>query len=102
MIDTVDINKLEKEFENVYEAVVVLAKRARQINDDQKQLVAQEQEEYDEDYDAYDEEREVIEERTNFIRLPKPTSVALEELEQEMLEFKYRQPEEEGPESEQA
>jgi DNA-directed RNA polymerase subunit K/omega len=91
MIETVHINEVEQHSENIYEAIVVVAKRSRQINDEQKQLLIHEQDEYDEDYDSYEEEEtpEIIQEE-DFIRLPKPPIVALGEFLDGKLEVFYR------------
>lgn len=98
MVNTISQDELQKHAHNVYEAIVVIAKRARQINDDQKRLIdletgydeANEQvvgDDLDEEMDEFAEEREP--ENTKFLRLPKPTTIALEELLSEKLEYRY-------------
>lgn len=98
MVSTISQDELQKHAHNVYEAIVVVAKRSRQINDDQKRLIdletgydeANEQvaaEEFDEEMDEFAEERQP--ENTKFLRLPKPTTIALEELLSEKLEYRY-------------
>jgi DNA-directed RNA polymerase subunit K/omega len=98
MVSTIPQDELQKHAYNVYEAIVVVAKRARQINDEQKRLIdletgydeANEQVSGD---DLEDDLEEIAEDRqpeiTKFIRLPKPTSIALEELLSDKLEFRY-------------
>jgi DNA-directed RNA polymerase omega subunit len=101
MIETVAISEIEKIAENVYEAVIVMSKRARQINDEQKQLVMQEQDEYDEDYDAaFEEEREIIPSDIEYLKLPKPADVSLQEFLHTKLQYSYREIEPDGPDSE--
>jgi len=98
MVSTIPQEELQKHAYNVYEAIVVVAKRARQINDEQKRLIdletgydeANEQvsnNDVDEEMEDFSEERQP--ENTKFIRLPKPTSIALEELLTDKLEFRY-------------
>jgi len=100
MVSTISQDELQKHAHNVYEAIVVVAKRARQINDEQKRLIdletgydeANEQaagDELDEDLDEFAEERQP--ENTKFLRLPKPTTIALEELLTDKLEHRYNE-----------
>ena len=100
MIETISISEIEAKADNVYESVIVIAKRARQINDEQKQLLMSEQDEYDEDYDAIDEEREIIPDEINFLKLPKPSTIALQEFMEGKLEYYHRKAEPDGPETE--
>jgi DNA-directed RNA polymerase subunit K/omega len=100
MVSTISQDELQKHARNVYEAIVVTAKRARQINDEQKRLIdletgydeANEQsagDDLDEDMEEFAEERQP--ENTKFLRLPKPTTIALEELLSDKLEFRYNE-----------
>jgi DNA-directed RNA polymerase subunit K/omega len=97
MASTIPLEELKKHSTNIYEAIMVIAKRARQINDDQKRLIEQETG-YDSSMDDVndddiDDDNEVIEERqaqpVKYIRLPKPTSVALEEMLMGKLNYQY-------------
>lgn len=100
MVSTISLDVLQKHAHNAYEAIIVIAKRARQINDEQKRLIDLETG-YDEanepagNDDLDDELEELAEERqpenTKFIRLPKPTSIALEELLSDKLSFRYKE-----------
>ncbi len=91
MINTLPLGELEKYTSNIYEAIIVLAKRARQINDEQKQLQAKETEE---EYDEFDEEEGEIEvAKTDYVPLPKPTTLALNELLSGKIKFEYREEE---------
>jgi DNA-directed RNA polymerase subunit K/omega len=89
MINTLPLSELEKYTSNIYEAIIVLAKRARQINDEQKQTTVNEG---DEEYDEFDEDEGEIEiAKTDFVPLPKPTTLALNELLSGKIRFEYRE-----------
>jgi DNA-directed RNA polymerase omega subunit len=93
MVSTIALDDLEKYVENVYEAIVVIAKRARQINDEQKQVIEEEMqlgeellppsEEYDED----EVDKRALE--RDFPKLPKPTKIAVHEMLDGKLKFEY-------------
>lgn len=95
MITTLSLKDIEKHADNLYEAIIVLAKRARQINDEQKQLLHREN-----DYDGYedyeDEDFEISSGDINYLKLPKPTSIALEELLAGKIEYHYKVPDDEA------
>jgi DNA-directed RNA polymerase subunit K/omega len=97
MASTIPLEELKKHSSNIYEAIMIIAKRARQINDEQKRLIEQETG-YDSniddiDDDDADDDNESPEERqmqpVKYIRLPKPTTVALEEMLLGKLNFQY-------------
>lgn len=100
MIKTLPINEFEDRADNIYEAIIVLAKRARQINDLQKQELSQG--EYDDEYDDFDDD-DIIEEprEIKYEKLPKPSSVALDDFFGQKLTYEYREKpdENERPES---
>ncbi len=101
MINTVPLEDLEKHANNVYEAIVVIAKRARQINDEQKRFIEQELG-YDSTADsvhADDSDAELEENHEDrritpvkVFRLPKPTSISLDEMLNGKLSFQYQEP----------
>jgi len=94
MIKTLPIHELEKRADNVYEASIILAKRARQINAEQKQLIMRERD-LDEDYENYDEEEpEELQTDVDYLTLPKPAAVSVEEFLEGKLQYKYRDKEE--------
>ena len=74
--------------DSIYEAVMVIAKRARKIGADQKfeveKLLSTQEPEKE------DEEEPVVENRIN-IELEKPTIIALRELSNDELEFEYKE-----------
>lgn len=100
MIKTLPVTDLEKHADNIYEAIIVIAKRARIINMEQKEAFLREREEFDDDeYDYDDEEAIPAPVRTQYIRLPKPTTLALETFLQGKLKYKIRDPKEEKEDS---
>jgi DNA-directed RNA polymerase omega subunit len=98
MASTIPIEELKKHSNNIYEAIMIIAKRARQINDEQKRLIEQETG-YDSsldnvnDDDSDDDSAEAPEERqtqpVKYIKLPKPTTLALEEMLSGRLAYQY-------------
>ncbi|MFQ5650358.1 MAG: DNA-directed RNA polymerase subunit omega [bacterium] len=87
MIKTMSIRDLEAKANNIYEAIVVLAKRARQINSEQKHLLIQERD-YDEYEEFQDEEVDPDVDET-FLDLPKPPAVSLDEFLSGKIKFEY-------------
>ena len=85
MSSTIPLSELEKLSGNLYEAIVIIAKRARQINEEQKSLIDIETD-MDDSMDDYedDEEVEMEEEQEEIkkkaIKLPKPTEIAIQEM----------------------
>lgn len=84
--------QIEEKVQNVYEAVIVAAKRARQINDDQMVIVRSTMET---DESVPETEELIIREPVDVDRLPKPVVTALDELIQNNIEFEYIPSEEE-------
>ncbi|KAA0229728.1 hypothetical protein EDS67_10790 [candidate division KSB1 bacterium] len=101
MVSTIPLEELERHADNLYEAIVVIAKRARQINDEQKRYIEQELG-YDSALDNVnasdtdDDVEEVRDERVKapvkLIKLPKPTSISLDEMVGGKLNFEYAEP----------
>ncbi len=80
MIKTLPLAELDKFADNIYEAVVILAKRARQINELQKRMLDSETESITSG-DNYDDEgvsKDLVDRQ--YLKLPKPTSIALQEM----------------------
>lgn len=78
--DTID---LEKDTENIYESIVLLSKRANQLNVDLKEELTQKLQEFASTTDNLEEifeNREQIEISRFYERLPKPVAIAIEEL----------------------
>tara|TARA_B100000508_G_scaffold55003_3_gene42676 strand:- start:45867 stop:46184 length:318 start_codon:yes stop_codon:yes gene_type:complete len=83
--DTVD---LEKDTQNIYESIVMLSKRANQINVELKEELTQKLQEFASSTDNLEEifeNREQIEISRFYERLPKPVSMALDELVNEKI-----------------
>lgn len=84
MAETLPLEKLEDKVDSLYEAIVIIAQRARQINELQKRLIEKENEANagDDDLDDVVFDGDYLDRQ--FLKLPKPTTLAL----QEMLEGK--------------
>ncbi|MCF6180950.1 DNA-directed RNA polymerase subunit omega [Lutibacter sp.] len=92
---TYDKNEIEAPTNNIYEAITIIAKRAKQINGDLKSELIEKLEEfatYTDSLDEVFENKEQIEVSKFYEKLPKATAIAVEE----WLEGKiyYRNPEE--------
>ena len=96
-IKPIDISHLEGTAENIYEAIVVMSKRARQINEDVKIQLNQRLEMLSTGVET-EEETEINPDQVNvsleFEQLPKPTSEAIKEMLQGNLQFRYKDTEE--------
>lgn len=102
MIKPVEISELEEKAGNIYEAVVVAAKRARQINDETKleynqrvePLMAKDEE----------EEGEVSKDKfdisVDFEKRTKPTTLGLDELLNNDVKFRERNEDDSSDEEE--
>jgi hypothetical protein len=91
-IKTIDLTKYEKCAENIYEATVVVSKRARQINDELRIEVAQRLEpvlmkETDEDSGTNQDKLNLS---VEFEHKIKPSIQAVDELLDDKLSFRYR------------
>lgn len=91
---TRDVIDMSADIGNVYEALVILSKRSNQVNQELKEELTSKLEEFATTHDNLEEifeNREQIEISKFYERLPKPTSIAV----QEMLDKKvyYRKPE---------
>ncbi len=79
---TQNLSELENRAGNVYEVVMILAKRANQIGAEMKQELNRKLEEfayYSDNLEEVFENREQIEISRYYERLPKPTLIALQE-----------------------
>lgn len=86
---TRDVVELEHDTGNIYESIVVLSKRANEINADFKEELIQKLEEFASTTDNLEEifeNREQIEISRFYERLPKPTAMAIDEYERGKLE----------------
>ena len=85
---TRDTVELEKKTGNLYESIVMLSKRANQINVELKEELTQKLQEFASSTDNLEEifeNREQIEISRFYERLPKPTAMAVDELEKDNI-----------------
>jgi len=88
---TRDLDKLESQVGNIYEAVVVVSKRANQISVEMKQELNRKLEEfayYTDNLEEVFENREQIEISKFYERLPKASLIALQEFVDEEVYFR--------------
>jgi DNA-directed RNA polymerase subunit K/omega len=88
---TRNLDVIESKSENIYESVVIAAKRANQISVDIKQELDRKLEEfanYTDNLEEVFENREQIEISRFYERLPKPTLLAMEELQEDEIYFR--------------
>ncbi len=88
MAETLPINDLEKRADNIYEAIVMIARRARQINDLQKKIL-EDQVEAAADDDDIDDDIDMDRVDRQYLKLPKPTTIALQEMMDGKLSKEY-------------
>ncbi len=109
-IKPVDIEELTSKAKNVHEAIVAMSKRARQINEETKLEFSQRIEMFVSKTESENEENDVnpdqLKVSLEFEKRPKPADIAVDELLQEKLQWRYKEPEavakvekEEEPES---
>ena len=84
---------MEKE-DNIYETVTVMARRARQVNDEQKRQIEIEMEispsvenKDNEDFDEVEIDREAL--MRDYKIYPKPTRVAIEQMHDGKVDYRY-------------
>lgn len=91
---TRNLELMTRDTENIYETVIIVARRANQIAVEMKQEMNKKLEEfasYSDNLEEVFENREQIEISKFYERLPKPALIALQELEEDRI-F-YRNPE---------
>jgi DNA-directed RNA polymerase subunit K/omega len=91
-LKTLDIEKFEANAENMYEAVAICAKRARQINDEMKIELSQRLAPIDakETEDDTIMNQDKLEISLDFEKRDKPTTQAVQELINGELTYRYR------------
>jgi DNA-directed RNA polymerase subunit K/omega len=96
-IKPVDLRTLNKKAKNVHEAIVAMSKRARQVNEEIKiefnqriELLTPKTETEAEEVEVNPDQLKVS---LEFEKRPKPTDVALQELIEEKLDWRYNEPE---------
>lgn len=97
-IKPVDIEELTSKAKNVHEAIVAMSKRARQVNEETKLEFNQRIEMFAPKAESENEENDInpdqLKVSLEFEKRPKPTDVALDELLQDRIEWRYKEPEE--------
>jgi DNA-directed RNA polymerase subunit K/omega len=93
----VDIHKLAEKADNIYEAIVVMSKRARQINEEIKieynqriETLQPQMTETEEEIDQPTTNPDQIEIAKDFEGRPKPTEMSVKEMMQDKLSFRYK------------
>lgn len=97
---TRDLNKLEIETGNIYQSVMVIAKRSNQISLEVKDELSRKLEEFASFTDNLEEifeNREQIEISRFYEKLPKPSSIALQEFMESKLYFRTPEKEDKQP-----
>lgn len=100
-ITTRDVELLEDKATNVYQAISIMAKRANQVGTQMKQELDQKLQEFASVTDSLEEifeNREQIEISKMYERMPKPSTLAMEELLSDKVYYRF--PEEEEPKTE--
>ncbi len=95
-IVTRDVDKIAAKSGNVYESIVIVSKRARQVAVDVKEELNAKLAEFASTVDNLEEifeNREQIEISKFYERLPKSTNVAVEEFLEGKVDFRYREEE---------
>ena len=85
---TRDTNKFEDKTGNVYDAIVIMSKRANQINVELKEELTGKLQEFASSTDNLEEifeNREQIEISKFYEKMPKPTAIAMQELLEEKI-----------------
>ena len=96
---TRDVNQLDQETNNIYQTVMIIAKRANQISVELKQELNRKLEEfayYTDNLEEVFENREQIEISKYYERLPKPTLIATQEFLDDNIYYRLSEPEPEN------
>ena len=91
---TRDVNRLDRETNNIYQTVMIVAKRANQISVEMKQELNRKLEEfasYTDNLEEVFENPEQIEISKFFERLPKPSLISLQELTEDQIYFRLNE-----------
>ena len=93
-LEPLELTEIDKHAENIYEAIIVLSNRARQINEEIKILLNQELETFSTRVDS-DEEIESNPEQARisieFEKKPKPTQAAVDDLLRDRVSYRYKE-----------
>lgn len=93
-LSPLDLSVIDSHAENIYEAIVVLSNRARQINEEMKIRLNQELEMFTPRTDS-EEEIETNPEQMRisieFEKMPKPTQRAVDDLMTDRISYRYKE-----------
>ena len=96
----ISLEELLNKTGNIYESVVVMAKRARKVTDIQKKQIEQEMDIVPmmdnrdaEDFDEVEIDRDAL--ARDYVKYPKATRVALEEMAEGKIEYFHKEAQEE-------
>ena len=107
-LKSIELDKLLSKAKNIYEAIAVMSKRARQVNEEVKIEFNQRIETIQTKVTENPEETEVeanpdqLKISYEFERRPKPTDIAMKEILNDKITFRYKEKEEPGKTEEQA
>ena len=96
---TRDVNRLDQDTNNIYQTVMIIAKRANQISVELKLELNRKLEEfayYTDNLEEVFENREQIEISKYYERLPKPTLIATQEFLDDNIYYRLSEPETEN------
>ena len=100
-MEKLSFDELFKGTDNIYESVVVMAKRAQQINNEQKLEIEMNMEtppvsenKENEDFDEVEIDREAL--MREHKKFPKPSRLAIQEMTEQQIAFRYKEKEEES------
>ncbi len=99
---TRDVKALASEVGNIYETVVIIAKRANQIAVETKKELEEKLQDfklYNDNLEEISENKEQIEVSRYYERMPKPTLKAIKEFEEGKVKFRMRLPDQQGGKS---
>jgi DNA-directed RNA polymerase subunit K/omega len=95
------VEELSSKTGNIYEAVVVMSRRARQVTDEQKALIDRDRDvvqtvenKENEDFDEVEIDHEAL--MKNHVKFPKPARVAIEEMASNGIRWEIKMPESQG------
>jgi DNA-directed RNA polymerase subunit K/omega len=99
-MEKISLEDLLGETENIYESLVVMTKRARQINSEQKLEIEMNMDtptisdnKENEDFDDFEIDREAL--MREHKKFPKPSRLAIQEMAEHQIEFRYKDKEDE-------
>lgn len=87
-----DVRQFDAQTGNIYEALAIISKRANQINSELKEIIREKLEEFKDSNDTLEEVIENPEQASVsifFEKLPKPTTIAIEEFLENKIFYRY-------------